>query len=127
MLAILTIVAADISMSIDNIIAIAAASHGNLLLLALGLALSIPLVIGGAYTITKIVERFPVITWAGAALLGWIAGETIIADPAIASHLPSFEWPQVYGAAGAITVLVAGTIWRQLSASRAITKLGASS
>jgi YjbE family integral membrane protein len=83
------IVVADITMSLDNVVAIAAASRGDDLLFIIGLALSMPLMIVGASLITAVVTRFPAIVWAGGALLGWIAGGMIYADPAVTSALPA--------------------------------------
>jgi YjbE family integral membrane protein len=74
---------ADIVMSLDNVIAIAAAAGGNMVLMAFGLAVSIPMIIGGAAIIMLMLDRFPLLVWAGAALLGWIAGEIIIEDAAV--------------------------------------------
>jgi YjbE family integral membrane protein len=81
--AIKTILIADLVMSLDNVIAVAAAAGGSLLLLILGLAISIPLVIFGATMLIKVMERWPVIITIGAALLGFVAGEMAITDPAI--------------------------------------------
>jgi YjbE family integral membrane protein len=78
---------ADVVMSLDNVIAIAAAAHGNYALLMFGLACSIPLIMAGAALVIALLERFPIIVWAGAALLGWIAGEIIVKDPLIANSL----------------------------------------
>ena len=78
---------ADLILSLDNIIAVAAVARGNLALLMTGLAISIPIVILGATLIMALLERFPLLVWAGAALLGWIAGETIATDPAVAGYL----------------------------------------
>lgn len=72
---------ADVVMSLDNIIAVAAASRGSYALLMFGLAVSIPLIMAGAAIVIALLERFPVIVWAGAGLLGWIAGEIIAGDP----------------------------------------------
>ena len=74
---------ADIIMSLDNVIAIAAAAHGDMALLVLGLAISIPLIVAGAALIAALLDRFPILIWAGAALLGWIAGEVIATDPVV--------------------------------------------
>src|SRR3990172_10183999 len=82
--AIKTILIADLVMSVDNVIAVAAAAGGSLTLLILGLAISIPLVIFGATMLIKVMERWPVIITLGAALLGFVAGEMAIRDPAIA-------------------------------------------
>lgn len=81
--AIRTIVIADAVMSLDNVIAIAAAARGDLSLLIIGLAISIPLIIVGSQLILKVLVRFPILVVAGGGLLGWIAGEVIVTDPAI--------------------------------------------
>lgn len=137
--AIRIVVIADIIMSLDNVIAVAAAANGQLSLLILGLAISIPMIIAGAALIMMVLDRFPVLIWLGALLLGWIAGDVIETDPAvqpwlhhlldgtIALHLdakslafgvtPQFNLEgelDEYLASflGAILVLVIGSIWR---------------
>src|SRR5881398_2472443 len=77
------VVIADIIMSLDNVIAVAAAANGSVPLLVLGLAVSIPLIVGGAALIMAVLNRLPILVWAGAALLGWIAGDVIATDPAV--------------------------------------------
>src|SRR3954467_13742565 len=89
MAAIRTILIADLVMSLDNVIAVAAAAGGNMVLLILGLAISIPLVIFGATLLIKLMERFPVIITIGAGLIGWVAGEMLVTDPPLAGGLPS--------------------------------------
>jgi YjbE family integral membrane protein len=81
--AIKTILIADLVMSLDNVIAVAAAAGGSYVLLILGLAISIPLVIFGATLLIRLMERWPIIITIGAALIGWVAGEMAITDPAI--------------------------------------------
>jgi YjbE family integral membrane protein len=81
------VVIADIIMSLDNVIAVAAAANGQLPLLILGLAISIPMIIAGAALIMMILDRMPILVWLGAALLGWIGGQVIATDPAIAPRL----------------------------------------
>ena len=81
------VVIADIVMSLDNVIAVAAAANGQLPLLVLGLAVSIPMIIAGAALIMMILDRMPILVWLGAALLGWIGGDVIATDPAIAPRL----------------------------------------
>jgi YjbE family integral membrane protein len=83
------VVVADIVMSLDNVIAVAAAANGNYLLLGMGLAISIPVVIAGSAAIMAILERFPILVWAGAALLGWIAGGLVATDPFVHQYLSS--------------------------------------
>jgi YjbE family integral membrane protein len=79
--AIRTIAIADAVMSLDNVLAIAAVAQDSWFLMILGLGISIPLVIAGATLIMALIERFPIFVWAGAGLLGWVAGEMLISDP----------------------------------------------
>jgi len=83
------VVVADVIMSLDNVIAVAAAARGSYVLLGLGLVVSIPIVIFGAALIMALLERFPVLVWVGAALLGGIAGDLIVEDPAIRQFIPA--------------------------------------
>jgi YjbE family integral membrane protein len=87
--AIKTILIADLVMSLDNVIAVAAAAGGSITLLVLGLAISIPLVIFGATLLLKLMERFPVIITIGAALIGLVAGEMLVGDLALQSWFTS--------------------------------------
>ncbi|CAH1654180.1 TerC family protein [Hyphomicrobiales bacterium] len=90
--AVRTIAIADAVMSLDNVIAIAAAARGHAELFIFGLLLSIPLIIMGAQLLTSIIERFPILVWIGAALLGWIAAEMILGDVAVLQWLQA-NWP----------------------------------
>jgi YjbE family integral membrane protein len=85
--AVRVVVVANIVMSLDNVIAVAAAAKGNYLLLGLGLAVSIPIVIAGSALFLAILERFPVVVLGGGALLGWIAGGLLPADPSVAPYV----------------------------------------
>src|SRR5262245_7799087 len=87
MTAIRTILIADLVMSLDNVIAVAAAAGGSMTLLILGLAISIPLVVFGATLLVNLMERYPVIITVGAALVGWVAGEMLISDLALRAWL----------------------------------------
>lgn len=100
--AVRTIAIADLVMSLDNVIAIAGVARGDYLLLALGLAISIPLVIGGATLITALIDRFPILVYAGAALLGWIAGEMIVSDAAMVAWIGETLSRQLYYPAAAV-------------------------
>jgi YjbE family integral membrane protein len=138
--AIRIVVIADIIMSLDNVIAVAAAANGQLSLLILGLAISIPIIIAGAALIMLVLDRFPVLVWLGAMLLGWIAGDVIASDPALQPFLhrlldgkivldvsaasaifgvsPHFSLDNelidtIASLLGAIIVVVAGSIWRK--------------
>jgi YjbE family integral membrane protein len=85
--AVRVVVVANIVMSLDNVIAVAAAAKGNYLLLGLGLAVSIPVVIAGSALFLAILERFPIVVWGGGALLGWIAGGLLPDDPVVQQFL----------------------------------------
>lgn len=87
--AIRTILVADLVMSLDNVLGIAAAAKGNLVLLVMGLAISIPLIIFSSAAILKLMDRFPSIVSLGAALLGYVAGEMLVTDPALAHWVES--------------------------------------
>ena len=115
--AIRTIMIADLVMSLDNVVAVAAAAMGDTTLLVVGLAISIPLVIFGSTLLLKVIERFPLIVWIGAALLGFIAGELLVGDPALHDSVISVDtalgWTEhqlalVAGAIGALLVLALG-------------------
>lgn len=78
---------ADIVMSLDNVLAIAAAAGGNTNLIILGLVISIPLVVFGATLLTWLLDRVPILVWAGSALLGWVAGELIATEPILGPYV----------------------------------------
>src|SRR3990172_2108860 len=107
-----TILIADLVMSLDNVIAVAAAAKGSLLLLILGLGISIPLVIFGSTLLLGLMERFPIIITIGAALLGWVAGEMMISDPVVRGWIDANAgWLHYAGpAAGAAAVVVVGKL-----------------
>jgi YjbE family integral membrane protein len=81
--AIRTIIIADMIMSLDNVLAMAAAAHGHLWMLIVGLVITVPVILFGSALLMKLMERFPVFVMVGAALIGWVAGEMVISDPAI--------------------------------------------
>jgi YjbE family integral membrane protein len=116
--AIKIILIADLVMSLDNVVAVAAAAKGSILLLVLGLAISIPLVIFGATILMKLMERYPIIVIIGAALIGSVAGELLVTDPVLLDwvkanmpwleiHLPFFgeiSWAQIVGAVFVVVI-----------------------
>ncbi len=131
---------ADIIMSLDNVIAVAAAANGSIVLIILGLAISIPMIVAGAALIMALLDRVPALIWLGAALLGWVAGEVIATDPALAPWLHRLfdghialdidTTSTIFGFAkhlkfngeiveitlallGVLVVLVVGSIWRR--------------
>jgi YjbE family integral membrane protein len=131
--AIKIILIADLVMSLDNVVAVAAAAKGSILLLVLGLAISIPLVIFGATILMKLMERYPIIVIVGAALIGSVAGELLVTDPILLDwvkanvpwleiHLPfvgEISWAQIVGA---VFVVVLGK-WLAARAEKAETKV----
>ena len=111
---------ADIVMSLDNVIAIAAAAQNNFALILIGLGVSVPMIVAGAALIMAVLEKFPILVWAGAALLGWIVGEVIATDPAILPHLVArfgedgaYKVEIAAAVVGAILVLLVGGFWRR--------------
>jgi YjbE family integral membrane protein len=107
---------ADVVMSLDNVIAVAGAANGNYALLVFGLGISVPAIVAGATIIMKILDRFPIIVWAGAALLGWIGGDMIATDPVIAgwSGPVMEEWIRfVASNSGAAGTALAGFLWKR--------------
>lgn len=112
--AIRTILVADLVMSLDNVLAVAAAAKGNAPLLVIGLAVSIPLIIFGSTLLLKVMDRFPIIITLGAALLGFLAGEMMFTDPAFVGHFGELSHVTVNaaGAAGAVIVVAVG-LWMQ--------------
>jgi YjbE family integral membrane protein len=131
---------ADIIMSLDNVIAVAAAANGSIVLMVLGLAISIPMIVAGAAIIMALLDRLPALVWLGAALLGWIAGEVIATDTAVAPwlhrvldghiafdvqttsemfgftrhmHLGGEAGEILLALLGVVIVLVVGSIWRR--------------
>jgi len=118
MAAIRTILIADLVMSLDNVIAVAAAAKGDLTLLVLGLLISIPLVIFGSTLLMKFMERWPIIITIGGALLGWVAGEMAVTDPSVKDWIDAnAAWLHYAAPAlGAVIVVAVGKILAARSA-----------
>ncbi|SIQ69283.1 TerC family protein [Pseudacidovorax sp. RU35E] len=109
--AVRTILIADLVMSLDNVIAVAAAANGSMVLLVLGLAISIPLVIFGSSLMIKLMNRFPIIILLGAALIGWVGGETMASDVSLHETMaanPALHY--VAAAIGAVLVVAIGKL-----------------
>jgi len=122
LVAIRTILIADLVMSLDNVLAVAAAAKGDIPLLVIGLALSIPLIIFGSTLLLRVMERFPIIITAGAGLLGFLAGEMFLTDPALVARIGELPHWQVDagGAIGAALVVVVGWTLQRRRERRAI-------
>jgi YjbE family integral membrane protein len=110
--AIRTIVVADAVMSLDNAIAIAAAAGNDYVLIVIGLVISVPLIVFGSQLVLKIMGRFPVLVAVGAGLIGWIAGDIAVTDPAVQDTLEDYgEWPHLAAKiAGAALVVAVGKV-----------------
>ena len=107
--AVKTIIIADFVMSLDNVLGVAAAAKGNVPLLIIGLVISIPLIIYGSTLVLKLMNRFPVIVTVGGGLLGWVAGEMLVSDPAIKMWVDTqMPWAHTGGPVLA-TLAVVGT------------------
>ncbi|MBC3947438.1 TerC family protein [Erwinia persicina] len=103
---VLTITLADVVMSLDNVLAVAAAGKGNVWLVSLGVLISIPVIVMGSQLVLKVLSRFPFIVTLGGALIGWIAGSMLVTDPALlrfTGHLASLHW--IAGTVGALLVM----------------------
>ncbi len=119
--AVVTILIADLVMSTDNVLATAGASKGDLLLLIIGLATSIPLVVFASGILSRLMDRFPVIVYLGAAVLGKVSGEMIISDPVVVKVLHNPGHYVEYGVQilFAVAVVVAGRVCLRIRANRA--------
>ena len=119
--AIRTILIADAVMSLDNVVAIAAAAHNSVLLIALGLLISIPLIVFGSQVMLSVLNRFPVLVMLGGGLLGWIAGEIITSDPVVSTYLPFDEHTvaNILKPLLAVIVMAAGTLLSKRAAEAA--------
>ena len=137
------VVVADVIMGLDNAVAIAAIANGRYLLLGLGLAISVPIVVAGSAIVLALIERFPIIVWAGGAVLGWVAGELFVSDPVVETRLHALAIARfdaisamagpmrhfaaelglslaelAFGMLGALIVLLAGAVWRRARPDR---------
>jgi YjbE family integral membrane protein len=135
------VVVADVIMGLDNAVAVAAVANGRYVLLGLGLAISIPTVVAGSAIVLALIERFPIIVWAGGAVLGWVAGELLVSDPVVTARLSALavvhlDLDTVFfgatrnfayqtdlnlgqlasGLLGAVVVILAGAFWRHTRA-----------
>jgi YjbE family integral membrane protein len=105
--AVATIAVADVVMSLDNVIAIAAAADGNWTLIIIGLLISVPMIIAGSAILLALIDKFPIIVWGGAAILGFVAGEMLVKDVAVINYLgsevaESWKYPLGFGFAVAV-------------------------
>jgi YjbE family integral membrane protein len=124
MAAIRTIIIADIIMSLDNVLAMAAAAKGHMWMLIAGLAITVPVILFGSALLMKLMERFPVFVVVGAALIGWVSGEMIISDPAIKDWIDTNASVLHWGAPifFAVAVIVVGKAMEHLQSRKTAQK-----
>lgn len=118
--AVKTVVVADVVMSLDNVIAVAGAAKGDIVLVVFGILISVPIIVWGSRFVLKLMDRFPVVITLGGALLGWIAGEMAIGDVAVSGLLgPLPGWAKyAAGVFGALLVVGVGK-WLAVRRARA--------
>jgi YjbE family integral membrane protein len=120
MAAIRTIIIADIIMSLDNVLAMAGAAKGHWWMLIVGLVVTVPVILFGSALLMKLMARFPIFVMIGAALIGWVAGEMIISDPAIKdwidtnAHSAHLISPIFF----AVFVIAAGKLWERMGSKK---------
>jgi YjbE family integral membrane protein len=120
--AIRTILIADLIMSLDNVIGVAAAANGNVTLLVIGLAIAIPIVIFGSTLMIRLMERFPIIVTVGAGLIGWVAGEAMVSDQVLKAWFPehSLNFYLAAAAGAAFVVLLGRALQKRRVATEAV-------
>lgn len=112
---VLTITLADVVMSLDNVLAVAAAGKGNVWLVSFGVLISIPIIVMGSKLVLTLLTRFPFIVTLGGALIGWIAGSMMVTDPALLRYtaaIPHLHW--IAGTIGALLVVGYGVARRRV-------------
>jgi predicted tellurium resistance membrane protein TerC len=118
--AIKTIIIADAVMSLDNVIAVAGAAHGNIVLVTFGILVSVPIIVWGSRIVLRLMDRFPMVITIGAALLGWIAGGMLLGDVVLRSFTEGWHsaTPYIASALGAGLVVLIGKLISQRHARK---------
>lgn len=115
--AVLTIAMADVVMSLDNVIAIAGVAGDHFGLLVLGLVISVPMIVAGSAVILAVMDKFPLVIWAGAALLGYVAGEMLVSDHALEDRFGGafvHSWETTAAVTLAVVVVLVGWLMRRI-------------
>ncbi len=105
------ILVADVTMSLDNVLAIAAAAHGDMVLVAIGIAMSVPIVIVGSSVLATLMSRYPAIIWIGGGILGYVAGDMILEDPMVERRLGAVVHALAYPFPLAVAAILTGVGW----------------
>ncbi len=106
-----SMVGADVTMGLDNVLAVAGAAHGNMTLVALGIAMSVPIVVWGSGVLAGLMNRRPWIIWAGGGLLGYVAGDMMLEDPIVAGWLGAAVHTLEYPGPVALAAVLTGVGW----------------
>lgn len=116
-----TIAVADVVMSLDNVIAIAGVAGDHYALLIIGLVISVPMIVAGSAVILAVMDKFPLIVWAGAALLGFVAGEMLVDDVALTDRFGGeyvHSWETTAAVTFALAVVLVGWLVRRLKSGK---------
>ena len=105
------ILVADVTMSLDNVLAIAAAAHGDMVLVGIGIAMSVPIVIVGSGVLATLMSRYPAIIWIGGGVLGYVAGDMILEDPVVERRLGAVVHALAYPFPLAVAAILTGVGW----------------
>lgn len=105
------ILVADVTMSLDNVLAIAAAAHGDMVLVAIGIAMSVPIVIVGSGVLAALMSRYPAIIWIGGGVLGYVAGDMFLEDPVVERRLGAVVHALAYLFPLAVAAILTGMGW----------------
>lgn len=116
--AIVTIIVADAMMSIDNVIGVVGAAKGHLELVVVGMLITVPLLIYGSRLLARIINKYPIILWAGGSLLAWVASEMVTAEPLLKPYIAGYE--RLIEIGGVVLVVVATLIVKRLRKSKTI-------
>ncbi|WP_044874443.1 TerC family protein [Pseudomonas sp. LFM046] len=118
--AIKTIIIADAVMSLDNVLAVAGAAGGNLVLVSLGVLISIPIIVWGSQLVLKLMDHFPQVVLLGGGLLGWIAGGMAVTDIALVNWTPNEAWSKHLAAASGAALVMGTGLWLRTRASAVV-------
>jgi YjbE family integral membrane protein len=109
--AIWLILVADVTMSLDNVLAIAGAAHGDMVLVAIGIGMSVPIVIVGSGVLATLMNRYPAIIWIGGGVLGYVAGDMMLEDPVVERHLGTVAHALEYPLPLALAAILTAVGW----------------
>jgi YjbE family integral membrane protein len=105
------IIVADVTMSLDNVLAVAGAARGDMVLVTLGIAMSVPIVVWGSGVLAGLMNRYPWIVWAGGGVLGYVAGDMMLEDPFVIDRLGTLAHALEYPLPVALAVALTGMGW----------------